>query len=79
MTAQAKPTVEGVDNVPLEENQYEEEETTESVLGIIIIIIMNFIKVSCLIAQAQCLRGALLLTDWHAYHNKVNLRQLKIQ
>lgn len=35
MTAQAKPTVEGVDNVPLEENQYEEEETTESVLGII--------------------------------------------
>ena len=35
MTAQAKPTVEGVDNVPLgEENQYEEEETTESVLGI---------------------------------------------
>ena len=38
MTAQAKPTVEGVDNVPLEENQYEEEETTESVLGIIIII-----------------------------------------
>ena len=62
MTAQAKPTVEGVDNVPLEENQYEEEETTESVLGIIIII-MNFIKVSCLIAQAQCLRGALLLSD----------------
>ena len=44
MTAQAKPTVEGVDNVPLEENQYEEEETTESVLGIIIII-MNFITV----------------------------------
>ena len=34
MTAQAKPTVEGVDNVSLEENQYEEEETTESVLGI---------------------------------------------
>ena len=34
MTAQAKPTVEGVDKVPLEENQYEEEETTESVLGI---------------------------------------------
>ena len=34
MTAQAKSTVEGVDNVPLEENQYEEEETTESVLGI---------------------------------------------
>ena len=62
MTAQAKPTVEGVDNVPLEENQYEEEETTESVLGIIIII-MNFIKVSCLIAQAQCLRGDLLLSD----------------
>ena len=62
MTAQAKPVVEGVDNVPLEENQYEEEETTESVLGIIIII-MNFIKVSCLIAQAQCLRGALLLSD----------------
>ena len=62
MTAQAKLTVEGVDNVPLEENQYEEEETTESVLGIIIII-MNFIKVSCLIAQAQCLRGALLLSD----------------
>ena len=57
MTAQTKPTVEGVDNVPLEENQYEEEETTESVLGIIIII-MNFIKVSCLIAQAQC------LTNW---------------
>ena len=65
MPAQAKPTVEGVDNVPLEENQYEEEETTESVLGIIIliIIIMNFIKVSCLIAQAQCLRGDLLLSD----------------
>ena len=62
MTAQAKLTVEGVDNVPLEENQYEEEETTESVLGIIIIL-MNFIKVSCLIAQAQCLRGALLLSD----------------
>ena len=62
MTSQSKPTVEGVDNVPLEENQYEEEETTESVLGIIIII-MNFIKVSCLIAQAQCLRGALLLSD----------------
>jgi len=57
MTAQAKPTVEGVDNVPLEENQYEEEETTASVLGIIILI-MNFIKVSCLIAQAQC------LTNW---------------
>lgn len=34
MTAQAKPTVEGVDNVPLEENQNEEEETAESVLGI---------------------------------------------
>ena len=62
MTAQAKPTVEGVDNVPPEENQYEEEETTESVLGIIIII-MNFTKGSCLIAQAQCLRGALLLSD----------------
>ena len=57
MTAQAKPTVEGVDNVPLEENQYEEEETTESVLGIIMII-MNVIKVSRLIAQAQC------LTNW---------------
>ena len=61
MTTQAKPTVEGVDNVPLEENQYEEEETTESVLGIIIII-MNFIKVSCLIAQAQCLTNWVCLT-----------------
>lgn len=34
MTAQAKPTVEGVDNIqPVQENEYEEEETFESVLG----------------------------------------------
>ncbi|KAJ7372534.1 hypothetical protein OS493_019043 [Desmophyllum pertusum] len=33
MTTQAKPTVEGVDNVPsVQENEYEEEETLESVL-----------------------------------------------
>ena len=33
MTAQTKPTVEGEENVSLVENQYEEEETMESVLG----------------------------------------------
>ena len=33
MTVQTKPTVEGEENVPVVENQYEEEETMESVLG----------------------------------------------
>ena len=33
MTVQAKPTVEGEENVPSVENLYDEEETFESVLG----------------------------------------------
>ena len=35
MTAQAKPPIEGEDNtsVPVADNQYDEEETFESVLG----------------------------------------------
>ena len=39
-------------------NLYNEKAVNYNIVIIIIIIIMNFIKVSCLIAQAQC------LTNW---------------